>query len=117
MPKINLLPHRDVTRNDTLGLRTFVKYDPMGRRATTPIMVGPHVVHRKPLLGQLYTLYMIMDGAQIARTQISIPSEGDCASALSASRNARRIAGAATGKAKSGKKGWQPKPIKVKEAA
>ncbi|WP_213778855.1 beta-hexosaminidase [Caballeronia sp. dw_276] len=117
MPKINLLPHLDVSRNDTLSLRTFVKYDPMARRPATPVMVGPFVVHRKPLLGQIYTLYMIMDGDEIVRTQISYPSEGDCAAAVSARRNAKRITNAAKNKADLAKKGWQAKPIKVKEAA
>lgn len=117
MPKINQLPHLDVSRGDTLSLRTFVKYDPMARRATTPVMVGPFVVHRKPLLGQIYTLYMIMDGAKIARTQISYPSESDCATAVTASRNAKRVAGASKGSVEQEKKGWQAKPIKVREAA
>jgi hypothetical protein len=117
MQRIQELPHRDVQRTDTLGLYTFVKYDPMAPRATTPVMVGQYVVHRKPLLGSVHTLYMIMDGTDVARTQISYPSEGDCASALSAIKNARRIASAAIGKAKRAKKGWRAKPMTVKEVA
>jgi hypothetical protein len=117
MPRINERPHREVQRTDTLTLRTRVKYDPMAPRITTPVMVGRYVVHRKPLLGQLYTLYLIMDGADIARTQISYPSEGDCATALHASKNAKRIAAVSIGKAKKGKKGWQAKPMKIREAA
>jgi hypothetical protein len=117
MPRINELPHRDVQRTDTLGLCTFVKYDPMAPRAKTPVMVGRYVVHRKPLHGSGHTLYMIMDGADIARTQISYPSEGDCASALSARQNARRVTGGAIGKAKRARKGWQANPMSIKEAA
>ena len=118
MPKINQLPHRDVERTDTLCLRTRVKYDPMSTRATTPVMVGAYVVHRKPLQGSVHTLYMIMDAADVARTQISYPSESDCETALRARTNARRAACAAISKAKrSGKKGWQARPMTVKEAA
>jgi hypothetical protein len=117
MPKINELPHRDVHRTDTLTLRTRVKYDPMAPRATTPVMVGAYVVHRKPLLGQLYTLYMIMDGTDVVRTQISYPSEDDCRSALSSRKSAQRRAALVIAKTSGGKKGWQAKPMKVREAA
>ena len=117
MPHINELPHRDVQRTDTLSLYTFVKYDPLARRATTPVMVGRYLVHREPLWGSVHTLYKIMDGTEVARAQISHPSEGDCATALSAHRTARRIAGRMTAKVRPIKKGWKAKPMTVKEAA
>jgi hypothetical protein len=111
-------PHAEIARRDTISLRTTVKYDPMAPRPTTPILVGKFVVARKPLADSVHTLYMIMDGRDVVRTQISWPSESDCDGAIRAAANAR----AATVRAlvettKSDKKGWQARPMRVKEAA
>ncbi|MEK7892272.1 beta-hexosaminidase [Burkholderia contaminans] len=97
MPRIKArtLPIVDVERRDTLSLRTVVRYDRNAKRPTTPILVGKYVVGRRPLADSLHTLYMILDGTEIAGTQISIPSEGDCASAIKRLRDAKRAAGAA----------------------
>lgn len=83
MPRIkfSLQLEQDGHRRDTIGLRSIVKYDRMAPRPTTPITVGEFVVARRPLPDSIYTLYMILDGATIVATQISYPSEGDCANA------------------------------------
>ena len=105
-------------RRDTIGLRTIVKYDPMAARPTTPILVGKYVVARKPIGDSVHTLYMIMDGRDVVRTQISYPSAADCESAIRAAANARTETARALAKAKkSGRKGWQARPMRVKEAA
>lgn len=72
----------NLTRRDTIGLRSIVKYDPMAPRPTTPVMVGKYVVARRPLPDGVYTLYMILDGTDVVQMQISYPSEGDCADAV-----------------------------------
>ncbi|MEX3951998.1 beta-hexosaminidase [Paraburkholderia sp. EG287B] len=84
MPRIKLSPQpeQESQRRDTIGLRTIVKYDPMAPRPTTPIVVDQYVVARRPLSDSIYTLYMILDGATIVGTQISYPSEDDCAAAV-----------------------------------
>ncbi|WP_414451485.1 beta-hexosaminidase [Burkholderia sp. 22PA0099] len=74
----------DVKRRDTLSLHSATRYDPRADRPSTPILVGKYVVDRRPLSDSIYTLYSIRDGAAVARTQISIPSEADCASAIHA---------------------------------
>ncbi|MGC2970375.1 beta-hexosaminidase [Paraburkholderia aspalathi] len=111
-------PHADIVRRDTISLRTIVKYDPMAPRLTTPILVGKFLVARKPLADSVHTLYMIMDGRDVVRTQISWPSESDCEGAIRAAANARIVTARAPGKAtQSRKKGWQARPMRVKEAA
>ncbi|AXF22307.1 beta-hexosaminidase [Burkholderia pyrrocinia] len=97
--KVKPLPLVDLERRDTLSLRTIVHYDPNARRPSTPILVGKYVVGRRPLPDSVHTLYMILDGAEIAHSQISIPSEGDCASAIKRLRDAKRAAGLAASKA------------------
>ncbi|QBQ98188.1 beta-hexosaminidase [Paraburkholderia pallida] len=87
--KLNAPPENQQQRRDTIGLRSVVKYDPMAPRPTTPVMVGQYVVARRPLSDSIYTLYMILDGATIVRTQISYPSEDDCASAVQRHRTAQ----------------------------
>jgi len=85
MPRKKLLmPSSAVepTRRDTIGLRSIVKYDPRAPRPSTPVMVGPYLVGRQPLTNSIYTEYVILDGHEIVRTQISYPSEGDCHSAI-----------------------------------
>ncbi|WP_408409228.1 hypothetical protein [Paraburkholderia sediminicola] len=73
---------------------------------------------RKPLADSVHTLYMIMDGHDVVRTQISWPSESDCEGAIRAAANARTATARALSKAKkSSKKGWQARPMRVKEAA
>lgn len=95
MPRIKArtLPIVDVERRDTLSLRSVTRYDRNAKRPTTPILIGKYVVGRRPLTDSLHTLYMILDGAEIAGTQISIPSEGDCSSAIKRLREAKRAAG------------------------
>lgn len=101
MPRIKArtLPIVDVERRDTLSLRSVTRYDRNAKRPTTPILIGKYVVGRRPLADSLHTLYMILDGAEIAGTQISIPSEGDCASAIKRLRDAKRAAGIEASKA------------------
>lgn len=77
------------TRRDTIGLRTHVKYDPMAARATTPMMVGKHVVARRPLQGSVHTLYMIMDGNAVVGTSISVPNASDCDAAINKHRRSQ----------------------------
>lgn len=97
MPREKLRPQveQNMRRRDTIGLRTIVKYDPMARRPTTPVMVGKHVVARRPLPDSVHTEYLILDGAEIVAKQISYPSEDDCATAVSRNRKAKAAASAA----------------------
>ena len=101
MPRIKArtLPLVDVERRDTLSLRTIVRYDPNARRPSTPILVGKYVVGRRPLAGSVHTEYLILDGTEIAGKQISIPSEGDCFTAIKLLRDAKRSAGMAASNA------------------
>ncbi|KVD31036.1 hypothetical protein [Burkholderia ubonensis] len=116
--KVNAKPLFDVERRDTLSLRTVVRYDRNAKRPTTPILVGKYVVARRPLPDSLHTLYMILDGAEIAGTQISIPSEADCATAIKRLRDAKRAAGVAAGVAASAAIAKAKKPRKpIREAA
>jgi hypothetical protein len=111
-------PAKEIVRRDTISLRTIVKYDPRAPRPTTPVLVGKYVVGRKPIADSVHTLYMIMDGRDVVRTQISWPSEADCEGAIRATANARAATARALAKAKrSSKKGWQARPMRVKEAA
>ncbi|WP_367190225.1 beta-hexosaminidase [Burkholderia sp. Ed8] len=91
--KARTLPVVDVERRDTLSLRTITRYDRNARRPSTPILVGKHVVGRRPLADSVHTEYLILDGTEIADKQISIPSEGDCATAIKRLRDAKRAAG------------------------
>ncbi|KVQ60192.1 hypothetical protein [Burkholderia territorii] len=101
MPRIkaHTPPAVDVERRDTLSLRTIVRYDPNARRPSTPILVGKYAVGRRPLADSVHTLYLILDGNEIADKQISIPSEGDCATAIKRLREAKRVAGTAASNA------------------
>jgi hypothetical protein len=115
MTKINLMPHRDVDRSDTLTLHTHTPYDPNAPRATKPIMVGQFVVARRPYSNTQYTLYSIMDGSTVLRESISMPSLEDCASALTK----HRITCAAAGKQSTpaAPKSRRPTPLRVKAVA
>ncbi|MEM5449876.1 beta-hexosaminidase [Paraburkholderia guartelaensis] len=106
MPRIKLstAPDTQQSRRDTLGLRSVVFYDPMAPRPTTPVMVGQYVVARRPLLDSIYTLYMILDGKTVLSTQISYPSEGDCASAVLAHRRKQAVSMAESTVAKAKKR-------------
>jgi hypothetical protein len=85
----------------------------MAPRVTTPILVGKFVVARRPLLGSIYTEYLIMDGPVVVRTLISHPGEDDCATAISAYRRTTtaKMAGDTITKAK------KTRAPRVKEAA
>jgi hypothetical protein len=113
--KLNTAPENQQQRRDTLGLRSVVFYDPMAARPTTPVMVGQYVVARRPLLDSIYTLYMILDGKVVVSTQISYPSEGDCASALLAYRRKQAASMAETTITKAKKR--QAKPTREEVAA
>lgn len=115
MQKNRLQVPQEPTRRDTIGLRTYVKYDPMAPRATTPVMVGKYVVARRPLQGSVHTLYMVMDGNAIVGASISYPSEDDCAAAVKRIRlkQAESLAVRTITKAKDRK----PRAMRVKEAA
>ncbi|RQR37833.1 beta-hexosaminidase [Burkholderia sp. Bp9142] len=82
----------DAPRGDTLGLRTIVRYNRETRRPSTPILIGQTVVMRRPIQDSIYTEYLIMDGDQVVRTQITYPSDGDCESAINAARRHRKAA-------------------------
>lgn len=99
MPRI-AKPFEHAPRNDTLSVRTRVHFDRDARRPTTPILVGTTVVMRRPLPDSIYTEYLIMDGHQVVRTQISVPSEADCKSALDARAALKKVADEAIDKAK-----------------
>ncbi|MFM0595353.1 beta-hexosaminidase [Paraburkholderia dilworthii] len=95
-------------------MRTFVKYDPMAPRATTPMMVGQHVVARRPLHGSVHTLYMIMDGSPVVHTSISTPNADDCQAAITKHqrRTAAMLADKTIAKAKR-----KPRALRIREAA
>jgi len=114
MQKHRLQVPPEPTRRDTIGLRTYVKYDPMAPRATTPMMVGKHVVARRPLHGSVHTLYMILDGSAVVGTSISVPNEYDCDAAVNKHRRkqAANLADKTIAKAKR-----KPRALRVKEAA
>ena len=97
--KARTLPIVDVERRDTLSLRTIVRYDPNARRPSTPILVGKYVVGRRPFADSVHTEYLILDGTEIARKQISIPDEGTCADAIKRLRDAKRAAAIEASKA------------------
>ncbi|MBA9902336.1 beta-hexosaminidase [Burkholderia cepacia] len=101
MPRIKAraLPLVDVERRDTLSLRTITRYDRNERRPSTPILVGKYIVGRRPLADSVHTEYLILCGTEIAHKQISIPSEGDCATAIKRLRDAKRAAGMAASNA------------------
>ncbi|MBR7893184.1 beta-hexosaminidase [Burkholderia multivorans] len=88
--KFTAEPPFDVVRRDTLSLRSVVRYDRDAKRPTTPILVGKYIVARRPLADSVHTLYMILDGAEIAGTQISYPTEDDCATAIKRLRDTKR---------------------------
>ncbi|WP_186040561.1 beta-hexosaminidase [Burkholderia gladioli] len=90
--KLKATPLFDADRRDTLSLRSVVRYDRNAKRPSTPILVGKYVVGRRPITDSLHTLYLILDEGDIAGTQISIPSEDDCAQAVKRLRDARRAA-------------------------
>ncbi|WGS40746.1 beta-hexosaminidase [Burkholderia sp. JSH-S8] len=118
MPRSKALPIVDAPRRDTLVLRTIVRNDPKAERPTTPILIGKYVVARRPLSDSLHTLYMILDGAEIAGTQISIPSEADCATAINRLRDTKRAAGVAASDAiAKAKKPRKPRAFTIREAA
>ncbi|WP_321891742.1 beta-hexosaminidase [Paraburkholderia tropica] len=115
MPRIKqtAAPESQQSRRDTLGLRSVVFYDPRAPRPTTPVMVGQYVVARRPLLDSIYTLYMILDGKTVVRTQISYPSEEDCASAVVRHRAAQAASMAETTITKAKKRRAQPTAAEV----
>nr|WP_186120691.1 beta-hexosaminidase [Burkholderia gladioli] len=94
MPRIQLKATAPVTadRRHTLSLRTVARYDRNAARPSTPILVGKYVVARRPIPDSLHTLYLILDEGDIAGTQISIPSEDDCAQAVKRLRDKKRAA-------------------------
>ncbi|WP_373925335.1 hypothetical protein [Burkholderia cenocepacia] len=47
----------------------------------------------------MHTEYLILDGTEIAHKQVSIPSEGDCATAIKRLRDAKCAAGVEASKA------------------
>ncbi|MFL9892815.1 beta-hexosaminidase [Paraburkholderia sp. RL17-381-BIF-C] len=115
MQRMNLNAPPELTRRDTIGLRSIVRYDPMAPRPTTPVMVGKYVVARRPLAGSIHTLYMIMDGSAVVGTSISYPNEDDCATVIKKSRRKQAESLAATTIAKAKKR--KPRAIRAKEVA
>ncbi|MBR7961401.1 beta-hexosaminidase [Burkholderia vietnamiensis] len=82
----------DTPRGNTLSLRTIVRYDRDYRRPSTPILIGKTVVQRRPIPDAIETEYLVMDGNEVVLRQVSIPSEGDCKTAINAARRKRRAA-------------------------
>ncbi|WP_175766009.1 beta-hexosaminidase [Burkholderia ambifaria] len=120
MPRIKVKaePLFDVDRRDTLSLRTIVRYDRNARRPSTPILIGKYVVGRRPLVDSVHTEYLILDGNEIAAKQISIPSEGDCETAIKRLRDAKRALDTATTDVIArAKKPHRPRASTVREAA
>ncbi|MFL9960443.1 beta-hexosaminidase [Paraburkholderia sediminicola] len=115
MQKHRLQVPQEPTRRDTIGLRTYVKYDPMAPRATTPVMVGKYVVARRPLAGSVHTLYMILDGSDVVGTSISYPNEDDCATAVK--RNHRKQAESLAERTIAKAKTRKPRAVSAKEVA
>ncbi|AIO40590.1 putative beta-hexosaminidase [Burkholderia cenocepacia] len=116
--KVKTKPLFDVKRRDTLSLRTVFRYDPDAKLPTSPILVGKHVVGRRPLPDGLYTEYLILDGNEIAAKQISIPSEGDCETAIKRLRDAKRALEAATTHVIArAKKPRRPRAMTIREVA
>ncbi|MBU9175865.1 beta-hexosaminidase [Burkholderia gladioli] len=94
MPRTKLKAplHLDAARRDTLGLRSVAHYDRNAKRAPGQFLVGKYLVRCRPIPDSLNTLYSILDGSEIAGTQMSIPSEGDCAQAVKRLRDKKRAA-------------------------
>ncbi|KVD73986.1 hypothetical protein WS62_07780 [Burkholderia sp. ABCPW 14] len=115
MPRINALQHAGVPRRDTLPLRTVVRYERNQQLPSTPILVGKHIVMRRPLVDGVYTEYLIMYGNRIAARQISIPDESDCAAAINRLRAAMRPANDAARDAK--EKTKKSRALTIREAA
>jgi len=87
----------------------------MALRPTTPILVSKTVVARRPLQGSVHTLYMIMDGATVVSTSITVPNEHDCAAAIN--RYRRESAASLVDKAIAKAKKRKPRAILVREVA
>lgn len=115
MSKLKLQVPPEPTRRDTIGLHTHVQYDPMALRPTTPMLVGKHVVARRPLHGSVHTLYMILDGAEVVSTSISVPNEYDCETAINRNRRKSAASLAQTAIAKARKR--KPRAFRVREVA
>lgn len=90
MHRINAAQHAGIPRRDTLSPRTVARYERDRQLPTSPILVGKHVVMRRPLVDGVYIEYLIMDGNTIAAKQISIPDESTCATAIKSLRAATR---------------------------
>ncbi|MCS3394175.1 hypothetical protein NX868_23655 [Burkholderia thailandensis] len=82
MHRINAAQHAGIPRRDTLSPRTVARYERDRQLPTSPILIGKHVVMRRPLVDGVYIEYLIMDGNTIAAKQISIPDEATCANAI-----------------------------------
>jgi hypothetical protein len=109
--------HSQVPRSDTLGTRTIVRFDPRAPRPTEPLLVGKYIVARKPMPGSVHTLYLIMDGHDVARSLISVPSEQDCADALRALEQRRRANSPEGRELRLIKRAKHAKAFRIKEAA
>ncbi len=94
MPRTKLKApfHLDTARRDTLGLRSVARYDRNAKCTPGQFLVGEYLVRCRPIPDSLNTLYSILDGNEIAGTQMSIPSEGDCAQAVKRLRDKKRAA-------------------------
>ncbi|MFM0407474.1 beta-hexosaminidase [Paraburkholderia dipogonis] len=114
MHRVKLNGPPEPTRRDTIGLRSTFHYDPMAPRATTPTMVGKHVVARRPLHGSVHTLYMILDGTAVVGTSISVPNEYDCETAINKHRRKQQAASLADKTIAKAKR--KTRALRVKEA-
>jgi hypothetical protein len=115
MQRPKLKAPQELTRRDTIGLHTHVKYDPMAPRATTPVLVGKYVVARRPLAGSVHTLYMILDGSTVVSTSISVPNEYDCEAAINKHRRKQQAASLADKTIAKAKR--KPRAMRIREAA
>lgn len=106
---------RTLPRRDTISPRTIVQYDPRAPRPTTPILFGQTVVARRRLPHQIYTEYLILDGAEVIGRQISYPSDGDVQ--LAVNRHRRRISASQIREASFNGRKTRSRRAKLREAA
>ncbi|CRY44733.1 beta-hexosaminidase [Burkholderia pseudomallei] len=82
-----------------------------GQLPTSPILVGKHVVMRRPLVDGVYIEYLIMDGNTVAAKQISIPDESTCADAI------KRLRAATHAEPEKHSRPQKPRAFRIREAS
>lgn len=115
MPRTTFIAPQAPTRRDTIGLRTVFRYDPTTSRPTTPVMVGPYVVMRRPILDSVHIEYTVRDGDVTVWKAISRPDEHDCRTAVEQHRV--RVAASMTVSAIAQARKRKPRALRVREVA